>query len=323
MEHSNIQVEGKSSVITSKHYQDDIDLIELVSEVWSKKWTVVFFTLLFSCASVYYAISLPNLYKSEALLIPAEQQGNGLGGMASQLGGLASLAGVNLGSGKADKTELALEIIKSRAFIFKFIEKYELTAALLAAKKWNATTNELIYDQDIYIPDTDEWIREVKAPLSPKPSPQESYKAFKNVFYVNKDKLTSMVTISVEHVSPVVAQQWVIWLIDSINEEMKQRDLKEANDSIVYLKKELKHTRLTDLQSVLYQLIEEQTKTVMFANVRKQYALQTIDPPLIPEMKSAPKRALIVVLGVFVGAILGTLIVLISHLLRKKANSQY
>ena len=294
--------------------QDDkIDLAELWRAIWAGKWLIIAITTLFAVASVFYALSLPNVYKSEALLAPAEQQGGGLGGMASQLGGLASLAGVNLGGGQTDKTSLALEIMKSRAFVFKFIKKYDITAELIAAEDWDLNSNQLIYNENVYNSDNETWLRQVKLPLKPKPSLQESYKEFQKIISIEQDKANSMVTVSIEHYSPYIAQQWVNWLVDAINEEMKTRDLIEANNSIIYLNGQLEKTRVADLQEVLYQLIEEQTKTIMFANVREQYVLKTIDPALVPELKSGPKRALICVLGTLLGGILAVMIVLIRY----------
>lgn len=40
-----------------------------------------------------------------------------------------------------------------------------------------------------------------------------------------------MVTISVDHLSPTVAQQWATWLIQDINKVMKDRDVAEAHRS--------------------------------------------------------------------------------------------
>jgi len=295
-------------------YQDDeIDLRELWSVIWAGKWKIIIITFIFSVASVFYALSLPNIYKSEALLSPTEEQSGGLGGMASQLGGLASLAGVSLGSGKTDKTALTLEVMKSRAFLFKFIEKYNIAPDLMAVKSWDLESNKLIYDEDVYHSVTNKWLRKVKTPLKAKPSLQEAYKAFQRIISIEQDSATSMIIISIEHLSPYIAQQWVSWLIDSINEEMKARDLLEANNSITYLTEQLEKTTVSGLQEILYQLIEEQTKTIMFANVREEYVLKTIDPALVPEMKSGPKRALICVLGLLLGAMLSVLIVLIRY----------
>jgi len=293
---------------------DEIDLAELWHAIWAGKWLIIAITTVFAVAAVAYALSLPNIYKSEALLAPAAQEQGGMSGLSSQFGGLASLAGISLGGGGGmDKTTLALEIMKSRVFVTKFIEDNKLLVPLMATKGWNINDNKLIYDAKLYDVDTQQWVREAKRPLQSKPSMQQAYKRFSEIISVSQDKVSSMISISIEHYSPIVAKQWVELLIDAINEEMKVRDLNEANKSINYLENQLKQTRVSELHDVLYQLIEEQTKTIMFAEVREQYTFKTIDPALVPELKSGPKRALICVLGVLLGGMLAVIVVLIRH----------
>ena len=90
---------------------------------------------LFAILSVIYAINQPNIYRATTLLAPASEQGGagGLAKMAGQFGGLASLAGINLGGGGTDKTGLALEVLKSRVFIEEFINKHQLIVPLMVA----------------------------------------------------------------------------------------------------------------------------------------------------------------------------------------------
>jgi uncharacterized protein involved in exopolysaccharide biosynthesis len=273
-------------------------------------------------ASVFYALSLPNIYKSEALLAPAndEQQG-GMAGLAGQFGGLASLAGVSLGGGKADKTVLAIEILKSREFFAKFVEKHNILPDLMAANEWDLSTNSVIYDAEIYLPTNNQWLREVKPPKQAKPSMQEAKKVFDGLLSIGKDKETGMVSISVEHYSPYVAKQWVDWLIQDINLNMKSRDKQEAEKSITYLQSQIDKTTIFEHKTLLSQLIEEQTKTLMFAEVRDEYVFKTIDTALVPELKFKPKRALIVVLGVLLGGLLAVFIVLIRYFTSNKTSS--
>ena len=305
----------------NQQQDDEIGLAELWRAIWQEKWLIIAITTVFAIASVAYALSLPNIYKSEALLAPAAQESGGMGGLASKFGGLASLAGINLdGGGGIDKTALALEIMKSRVFVTKFITEHELLVPLMATKGWDQGSNQLIYNQDAYDLNEKKWLREVKAPFKSEPSSQEAFKAFAKLVSASQDKASSMVTISVKHYSPVIAKQWVDWLIDAINEEMKTRDLSEAQKSISYLEQQLTKTRLNDLQNVLFDIIEEQTNTIMFTEVREQYAFKTIDPALVPEVKAGPKRALICVLGVFLGGILSVLTILVRYLYVVKLN---
>ena len=43
----------------------------------------------------------------------------------------------------------------------------------------------------------------------------------------------------------------------------------------------------------------------MLANVREEYVLKVLDPPVVPEEKSEPKRAIIVLLISIFGGFLG------------------
>ncbi|MGI2100265.1 Wzz/FepE/Etk N-terminal domain-containing protein [Shewanella oncorhynchi] len=300
---------------------DEIDLRELFSVIWQGKWLIIVITAVFAIGSVVFAIMQPNIYKSEALLAPAaEEQGGGLSALASQFGGLASLAGVNLGSkGGTDKTQLAIEVLKSRQFTSDFIERHNILPDLMAAEKWDRDADKLIYDPKLYNEQINTWNREVKAPFKPEPSMQEAYKAFSKIIAVNKTKETGMVTISVEHLSPTVAQQWVAWLILDINKVMKDRDVAEANRSSEFLNKQIALTNVADIRTILYKLVEEQAKTIMFAEVRDEYVFKTIDPALVPEEKAKPKRALICVLGTMLGSMLGVMFVLIRHFARKQS----
>ena len=146
---------------------DEIDLRELFTAIWQGKWIIIAITTLFAVASVFYAINQPNIYKSEALLAPAEQdKAGGLGALAGQFGGLASLAGVNLGSGGGvDKTQMALEVLKSRQFTSEFIQKHNILPDLMAVESWNRKTNKIIYNKYVYNQAENKWLREVKAIL--------------------------------------------------------------------------------------------------------------------------------------------------------------
>ncbi|QXN23796.1 Wzz and GNVR domain-containing protein [Shewanella putrefaciens] len=301
---------------------DEIDLRELFAVIWKGKWLIIAITTVFAIASVVFAILQPNIYKSEALLAPAsEEQGGGLSALASQFGGLASLAGVNLGGkGGTDKTQLAIEVLKSRQFTSEFIQKHNILADLMAAKKWVQDTDKIIYDPELYNEQTNTWVRDVEPPFKPEPSMQEAYKVFSKIIAVNKDKESGMVTISVEHLSPTVAEQWVNWLIQDINKVMKERDVAEANRSSDFLNKQIALTNVADIKTILYKLVEEQAKTIMFAEVRDEYVFKTIDPALAPEEKAKPKRALICVLGTMLGGMLGVMLVLVRHFMRKDQN---
>jgi len=302
---------------------DEIDLAELWRAVWGGKLTIITISLIFAVASIIFAISKPDIYKASVLLSPASSEGaGGMGAIAGKFGGLASLAGISLGGGGTDKTGLALEIIKSRAFLEDFIAKHELLVPLMASENWDRANNSLIIDNELFDTATQKWIREVKTPKKPEPSPWEAYQEFVEIFSASQDKESSLVTMTLEFYSPDIAKQWLIWLVADVNDFMREQDEKEAQASIDYLTKQLEKTEVSTMETVFYQLIEEQTKNMMLTKVSAEYVLKTIDPAQVPDLKTGPKRALIVVLGTMLGGMLSVLIVLVRYFSKNKSKAE-
>lgn len=314
----------KSTILDENHLDnDEIDLLELWSAIWLGKWIIIAITALFAIASIFYTLSLPNIYQSKTLLAPEQsQKQGGLGGLSGQFGGLASLAGVSLGGGGVDKAGLAIEVIKSGKFFANFAEKYNILPDLMAASDWNLSSNTIIYNEDIYLLNNAEWVREVAPPKKRQPSMQEAKIEFDKVFSVVQSEDTGMITMSIEHYSPYVAKLWLDWLVKDINLVMKVRDKDSAERSIKYLQSQIDKTNIVEQKSLLYELIEEQSKTLMFTEVRDEYVFQTIDPPLVSEITFKPKRALIVILGVLSGGMLSILVVFIRYFARNNSTKQ-
>lgn len=301
-------------------HDDEIDLRELFIALWKGKWIIIATTFIFAVGAVFYALSQPNIYKADILLAPAESSGGGgLAKMAGQLGGLAALAGVNLGSGEGSQTELAAQVIKSRQFIQHFIEKYHILVPLMATKGWDLTTNQLIINDAVYDEQTQTWLREPQGLRGAKPTAQEAHEMFvKNILTVTSDKTSGLYTVSVSHYSPYIAQQWATWLVAEINQVMRERTIAETTKNLNYLQEQLQKTSVADMQATFYKLIEEQTKSLMLAEVQDEFVFKVVDPAVVPELKDKPKRALICVLGTLLGGMLGVAMVLVRFAFRKE-----
>ena len=75
---------------------DEIDLIELLKKIYLEKKLILKISVLAALFGVVYALSQPNEYTSSTTFIPQLSSGVKTGG--SSLSGLASLAGINIGS---------------------------------------------------------------------------------------------------------------------------------------------------------------------------------------------------------------------------------
>ncbi|TOG90467.1 Wzz/FepE/Etk N-terminal domain-containing protein, partial [Vibrio parahaemolyticus] len=223
--------------IHNQSTKDEIDLRELLKTLWKGKWIIFVTTIVFATGAVFYALSLPNIYKADALLAPAESSsGGGLSKMAGQLGGLAAMAGVNLGGGEVSQAELAVHVLKSRQFISSFISKHDLLVPLMAAKDWDLVNNQLVIDEQIYNEESGKWLRKANGLRSVTPSAQEAFQIFSSeILGIAQDKDSGLLTLSVKHYSPYIAQQWVNWLIEDINKVMRERTIAETSQNLIYL----------------------------------------------------------------------------------------
>jgi uncharacterized protein involved in exopolysaccharide biosynthesis len=293
----------------STRYGDEIDLWELLRTIWDGKWLIGGITFAAAVIAVIVALMLPNIYRAEVLLAPNHQGGaGGLSALADQFGGLASLAGINIDDGSSDKTAIGLRILKSRKFISEYIERHDILVPLMASTGWDSETGEIEINPDAFDVLSGTWIRDVRPPKKTIPSLQEAYKKFMKILSVSQDNQSGFVTVSVEHYSPGVAKQWVDWLIDDLNQSTMRRDVADAEQAIEYLNQQIDKTPLADLKNVFFGLIEEQTKTVMLAEVSDEYLLKTLDPAVVPELKAGPKRSMIVLVVTFLGGFLGIVV---------------
>lgn len=298
---------------------EEIDLRELFSILWKGKWWIICITFTFAVASVAIALYLPNEYRATVVVQPKDSSSSGkLSSLAGQFGGLASLAGINLGAGQSSEATIAMEIMKSWGFAENFINKHGLEPSLFAAIDWKQSDNKLIYDSKLYDKETMQWVKALPDNgKSMEPTSWKLYKRYKEVFSTSQDKDTGLISISATHYSPVLAKTWCELLVKDINEYMKQRALEESNQSIQYLKEQISVTNVAEIRSVFAQLIQEQYKTQMLAQVSDEFVYKTISVAKVPEEKVKPKRALIVLLGAFLGMVVSFCVVFILTVFRK------
>lgn len=234
--------------------------------------------------SVIYALNVTPIFKAELLMVPADSDKEGSLSQATRgLGGLASLAGISLGGGEPG-TETYLAILESRSFQTSFLDDNDFLKEILV-DDWDEKNSK--------------W-----RPEDP-PTLMDGYKELKTVFFIGLDNKSSLISLSFYSEDPVFASEFLNKIISRVNKHIREKTILESEQSIKFIEDEIKITNVTNMQNLLYGLIEEQTKSAMWANVREEYAFQVIDPAIIPEERDSPRRTLIVIIGTFFGGILG------------------
>ena len=302
-------------------FDDEIDLRELFGVLWAGKIKIIVITAIFAIGSVIYALSVPNQYKATALLAPAQSDGSGLSSALGQLSGLASFGGFNLGRQEADESKVAQEIMKSWSFIEGFIADNELEVEVYAAEGWRKGSNKLLINQDIYDTESRHWLVEDSNGDIGPPSSWKLFQRFQGMLSVSEDRKSGLVSVSIEYYSPQMAKEWLDRYVSAINKHMQSRQVAKVSNNIDYLEAQIDKTSIAEMREVFYTIIEEQTKNKMVAEASPDYAFVAVSPSMVPEKKSQPKRALICILGTFLGGMLSVLLVLVTHYARGSRKS--
>jgi hypothetical protein len=186
--------------------------------------------------ALLYSLSLPNIYRSYAVLTPNDSNSSGINSALDQLSGLAALGGLNIPSvGKESELIQATETLKSFYFFQKFFETNDILIPLMAAIDWDQSSQEFIIDKKKYDIENKLWIRDVSPPRKTIPSQQEAFEKFQEVFSVTHDMKKNIVTLSLESYSPITAKEWLDSIIFLINEDFRLREQKSAEHSIKFL----------------------------------------------------------------------------------------
>ncbi len=291
-------------------YDDEIDLRKLFNVIWEGKKLIILITSVVAICSIVYSLMLPNYYSSESVLIARDSQNSS---SLSQYSGLASLAGVSLPSSGATQVSEVMEIIRSREFVKHLITFENVLPSIMAAKSYDAASQELYFDPEIYDAKTKTWTREPSKNKGTKPSYLQAHKAYLAMLSISQDKKTGLISIKIEHISPIFAKDFLALVIKEANALNREIDIDSSSKALSYLKIELSQTSLVEIKESINQLIESQLETKMMASIYDEYSLISLEPPFIPEEKSRPGRSFMVILGTMLGGILSVIIVLIRH----------
>ena len=269
-------------------FQDDgIDLKELWFSFYNFKELIIAVSILFGILAYIYSLSITPTYQASALVVPADQDQNATNA-GGGLGGLAALAGIQIENTDPVRTQIA--IFKSRKFIEKFIEEENLLP-MLFREYW---------DEENKV-----WTEE------PAPTPAEGYGRYYKSLSMKPD--ADLHIILFEMKDPYDAAELTNKSIERLNNYSRNKAIKEAEKSIVFLEEEISKTNIANAQKFLFSLIEQQTKNKMLASVRDEYVFEVIDPATVPTGIYRPNRNQIAFLGLFIGFFVSYVLGLFTH----------
>jgi len=254
--------------------EDEIDIVTLWRVIWKSRYIILLSCGVCLLLSIWYALAATEKFRAEVVITDAPDQDMGNGpSMSSQLGGLASLAGLDLSNNSQDAE--AHGVLNSHRLIEEFIKRENVLRVLM-----------------------------------PHPGPKSTLwfavKRFKDhVVTIREDKRSNLITVGIDWTDPKTAAQWANDFVALCNELVRARTLNESTRNLAYLNEQLARTNVVDIQHAIDDLIESEMKKLMLANGRAEYAFTVIDPAVPPEIRSSPQRVLVVIVGFALGLLIG------------------
>lgn len=272
---------------------------DVIDRIWKYKYYVIGIALLFGTIGAITSLILTEKFESHAALIPttmpafidnSRSSGLNLGSVSALLGSRET---------EVSNTQKNLAILNSRKFLYSFFEENNLLY-ILFKDHWDAQNKVWTSDEDR----NTNWF---------------AYNLFlEDNMTISVDRVSGVVKLVISYEDPVLAQEWAEKLIKKLNQYVRDKSLVDSNNSISFLEAELVQTSVIERRRLLFNMIEQETRKKMFASVTEEFAFSIIDPPVVPELRSSPKRALMTILSTIFGGIIGSF-AMIFRKVKKKA----
>jgi LPS O-antigen subunit length determinant protein (WzzB/FepE family) len=254
--------------------EDEIDFIDLWWIIWDHKILVAATTTVCVLLALVMALTATPLYRASVVVTEVRESGlDSQAGLTGEVGGLASLAGLNLGMEHPER----LAVLRSRHLVEEFVKSPDVLPLLVAGEK-------------------DERHKSLWLTV-------ERFR--KSVLDIKEDKFQGIKTVTMDWKDPAVAARWADEFVALANRLLRDKAIEDASRNVAFLNEQVGHAGTVELQNVMYRLIEQETRTLMLAKGRLEYAFTVVDPAVKAEVRVSPKRTLMVLSGAVIGGLLG------------------
>jgi uncharacterized protein involved in exopolysaccharide biosynthesis len=307
---------------------NSFDFVDFARVVKSKRRIVLLAAGIFGAFALLLAVFLRPEYEARIVVIAASL--SELRGKANSLGGIASLAdlaGINVGNN--DELEKSLATLSSRRFTDEFIRDEDILPVIYydrwdaKSKSWKQRGGGVISALGREVHDLLRSLSGDEAPADGptgasglnSPSQWEAFKRFNDLREISRDRKTGLITLTIRWRDPVVAARWVNDMIDRANDELRNIALRESDERLAYLGRQLALDQTNAMREALVNLTGVEQRKAMIAHVQRAYAFTIVDPAVVPGERASPKRVALVFGGIVFGMFLGLAIVLFRYLL--------
>lgn len=284
---------GSDSIEAISSIKEEVDLLNYIYAVFDAKWFILLVAIVAGSLSTLYAKSLPETFQGVVRVDVIDLSDPGAvrpdsRQMQESIGMLEY--DFLLRAKKENYVQKVLAHLRSGQFTRRFMDNNNIYRYIFP-QNWDdsasAWTDGFQLDKGL------------------------AHKIFKeSVVEVVHALETDIVAVRMINADPAVAADLANLYVYEFNEYMREQALAKVASKFEYLQSTLSQTGATEIQQMLFRLMEAQTAVAMLANGRTEYILEVLDPAIRPYARHSPKRKLISILGAIAGLLLSTSLVI-------------
>lgn len=272
--------------------KDEIDFRKIFHLLWQKKMWITGFVAVVCAITVAVVLNMDNIYASRAVLRPSHDNMNQMSSLASNFGGLASLAGINLGSsGNVTPYNTMRAIVQDADFVYSFVKKNK-------------------FEPKVYDDYEDKKDKE-------KYKENEKYflvKSLRESLSFSEDLKTGLITLSYENKDKIFAKQFIDLMLIELSEKYMSIEMANLQERIDNYKKEIDKTNDITLKNKLAEVVAGLIQNKVLSQAQEYYGFDILVNADISDNidKVKPKRGLICV-AMFIASLIvsiGTVIII-------------
>jgi uncharacterized protein involved in exopolysaccharide biosynthesis len=267
-------------------FSGDIPISEAITRIRAR-WKYLTLMLLSGVVlGTIIAWALRPVYVSEVLLATKESSGmGGIGGLAKQFSGIASVAGINLGGSDTDR-DVAKATLTSLETLSEFIAKENVKAELLKNSAPHIAGIEFASTSD---------------------SMWRAIKTLNDRVEVVPEKRSGLLRLRVEWYDAETSAKWANEIVALADFRLRRDALKTAEARLAYLQARMTEGGAVAVQDAVAQVMVDTLRTIMMAGADREFSIRVVDKAVPSERPARPRKKLIVVafgsLALFVGMI--------------------
>ena len=236
-----------------------------------KRWKLLAAVVFASwVAGTIYILVTPNKYTTDVIFyiddsLDSKQQSSALSGLAASIG---------LGSSQSNARQVALATLRSRQLATDFVRKYNLLPVLFP-DYWNVESNR--------------WtVAENKVPTLVAGA--ETFMALRTI---GEDPTSGTVTLTLTLNRPDLVAPLANNFVKFGDDVLRQHSLSRSQDSLDYLKTQIRDSSTTELRTSITTLMEADLQHITLVKTNGAFQLNIIDSAIAPASPSWPRKGLV------------------------------